>query len=112
MIKSKGLLCSGNSCRTQMAEASLRDLSGRFASRLSAPGGANLSVSGSPTWNTCPIFPGAMWRQQWDLENSAIALDHRAAVRRVRDQLRQRIVQLSENTNKSRQSDHGNQRDR
>ena len=31
-------------------------LNGRFASRLSAPGGANLSVSGSPMWNALVRF--------------------------------------------------------
>jgi protein-tyrosine-phosphatase len=104
MIKSKGLLCSGNSCRTQMAEASLRDLAGDSLRGYRRRRSQSLGQRFTYAERTCPIFPGAMWRQQWDLENSAIALDHRAAVRRV--------VQLSENTNKSRQSDHGNQRDR
>lgn len=44
---------------------------------------------------SCPIFPGAIWRNQWDLENPAIARDHGAAVRRVRDQLREHILQFA-----------------
>jgi arsenate reductase (thioredoxin) len=43
---------------------------------------------------SCPILPGAIWRDQWDVENPAGATDQRAAVRRVRDQLRQRVVQF------------------
>jgi len=33
-------------------------------------------------------------RLQWELENPALAPDHNGAVRRVRDQLRHRIVQF------------------
>jgi arsenate reductase len=46
---------------------------------------------------TCPIFPGAIWRQQWSLENPAATAEpeeHRQSVRRVRDQLRQHITQF------------------
>lgn len=135
MIKSRVLfLCSGNSCRTQMAEALLRDLAADRFHVVSA--GANptqldpeaveamrelgLDISGNTPKDvsgflgerfthvislcdrqrerTCPIFPGAIWRDQWDIENPALSPDHSAAGRRVRDQLRQRIVQfVSEN---------------
>lgn len=44
---------------------------------------------------TCPIFPGAIWRHKWDIENPAHAEDRRAAVRRVRDQLRERVLQFA-----------------
>lgn len=43
---------------------------------------------------TCPIFPGAIWRDQWELENPAHAEDRGSAVRRVRDQLRERVLQF------------------
>ncbi len=131
MIKSKVLfLCSGNSCRTQMAEAFLRDLASDRFDIISAGGDPtpldpeaveamrelDIDISGQTTKDvsrflgerftyvislcdrekegTCPIFPGAIWRQQWDLENPALAPDHRTAVRRVRDKLRQRVVQF------------------
>ncbi len=131
MIKSKVLfLCTGNSCRTQMAEALLRDLAGdRFdivsagadpypldgeaveamrelgidisyqtpkdvSSFLSQRFTYVISLCDRDKERTCPIFPGAIWRLQWDFENPALASDHRGAVRRVRDQLRQRIVQF------------------
>src|SRR5579871_4905910 len=44
---------------------------------------------------SCPIFPGAIWRLQWDLENPAEAVsgeDRRAALRRVRDDLQHRVA--------------------
>ena len=131
MIKSKVLfLCSGNSCRTQMAEAFLRYLAGDRFNVISAgvdptpldPEAVDamrelgidmagqtpkdvsrflgqrftyvISLCNRQKERACPIFPGAIWRQQWDLENPAVAPDHRAAVRRVRDLLRQRIVQF------------------
>ena len=131
MIKSKVLfLCSGNSCRTQMAEAFLRDLASDRFDVISAGGDPTpldpeaieamrelgIDISGQTpkdvsrflgerftfvislcdrqTERTCPIFPGAIWRQQWDLENPALAPDHGSAVRRVRDQLRRHVVQF------------------
>lgn len=132
MIKSKALfLCSGNSCRTQMAEAFLRDLAGDRFDVISAGGDPTpldpeavdamrelgidmsgqtpkdvsrflgqrfsyvISLCNRQKERTCPIFPGAIWRQQWDVENPALAPDHSPAVRRVRDQLRQRILQFA-----------------
>jgi arsenate reductase len=131
MIKSKVLfLCSGNSCRTQMAEAFLRDLAGDRFDVISAGGDPTpldpeavdamrelgIEISGQASKDvsrflgqrftyvislcdrekesTCPIFPGAIWRHHWDLENPALAPDRSLAVRRVRDQLRQRIVRF------------------
>jgi len=130
-IKSRVLfLCSENSCRTQMAEALLRDVAGdRFdiVSAGSKPGQVDpeaiaamrelgIDISGQQPKEvtphlgerftfvislcdrqherTCPIFPGAIWRQQWNLENPASAPDHRLAVRRVRDQLREHVLQF------------------
>jgi protein-tyrosine-phosphatase len=50
---------------------------------------------------TCPIFPGAIWRRQWNLENPVrveAPEEHQHAVRRIRDQLRQQVLQfVSEN---------------
>jgi arsenate reductase len=138
MIKPKVLfLCSGNSCRTQMAEAFLRDLAGDRFEITSAGNEATpldpaaveamrelgMNISGyqskkvDPFFGerfayvitlcdrqqerTCPIFPGAIWRRQWNLENPAAITEpeeHRQVVRRVRDQLRQHVLQfVSEN---------------
>ena len=44
---------------------------------------------------TCPIFPGAIWRLQWDLEDPSQARsweERRAALRRVRDDIQQRVI--------------------
>lgn len=48
---------------------------------------------------TCPIFPGAIWRLQWDLEDPSKAVtreDRWAALRRVRDDIQQRVVAFLE----------------
>ncbi|MCU1334448.1 MAG: Protein-tyrosine phosphatase, low molecular weight [Bryobacterales bacterium] len=41
---------------------------------------------------SCPVFPGAIWRLTWPVENPAalsrVGLDHRAAVRHARDSIR------------------------
>jgi arsenate reductase (thioredoxin) len=138
MIKPKVLfLCSGNSCRTQIAEAFLRDLAGdRFEitsagneatpldpAAVEAMREVGIDISGHRSKKvdaylgerfafvitlcdrklerTCPIFPGAIWRHQWDLENPAAVKapeEHRQIVRRVREQLRQHVTQfVSEN---------------
>src|SRR5579871_1846325 len=44
---------------------------------------------------TCPIFPGAIWRLQWDLEDPSkgvTRVERRAALRRVRDDIQQRVA--------------------
>lgn len=44
---------------------------------------------------TCPIFPFAMWRLKWPIENPATAKtreEHRAMVCRARDDIRQRVA--------------------
>ena len=44
-----------------------------------------------------PIFPGAIWRHQWNLENPDFAQspeDRRATVRRVRDQIQKHVVEF------------------
>ena len=44
---------------------------------------------------TCPIFPGAIWRLHWDLEDPsriATAGNRREAIRRVRDDIQRRVV--------------------
>jgi arsenate reductase len=131
MIKPKVLfLCTENSCRTQMAEALLRDLAGHHFDVVSAggePGSVDpeaiaamreldIEISGHRSKDvaqylgqrftfvitlcdrrhekTCPIFPGAIYRQHWNLENPALVTapqEHRAAVRRVRDQLQEHV---------------------
>lgn len=132
MIKPKVLfLCTGNSCRTQMAEAFLRELAGdRFeitsAGAESSPLdpdavqamlelGIDMSAQHSKKVDgflgqrfsfvislcdreqerSCPIFPGAIWRLQWTLDNPTAvhAPDERAvALRRVRDQIQQKVL--------------------
>src|SRR5580658_7830664 len=106
MIKPKVLfLCSEDSCRTQMAEAFLRDMAGDRFEAMSAGAEATtldpeavaamdevgLDISRQTPKNvdqfqreriaflvtlcdpelerTCPIFPGAIWRRQWPIEN-------------------------------------------
>ena len=44
---------------------------------------------------TCPIFPGAIWRLHWDLEDPSQARsreERREALRRVRDDIQQRVI--------------------
>jgi arsenate reductase len=134
MIKPEVLfLCSDNSCRTQMAEAFLRDMAGESFEILSAGAEATaldreavaamrevgLDISGQvpkkvdlflreraaylvtlcdrAVERTCPIFPGATWPLTWPLENPAAARsrqERRAATRRVRDAIREHVVQF------------------
>jgi arsenate reductase len=44
---------------------------------------------------SCPIFPGAIWRLHWDLEDPsrvAAAGDRREAMRRVRDDIQRHVM--------------------
>lgn len=46
---------------------------------------------------TCPIFPGAIWRLQWDLEDPSWAVtpgERREAIRRVRDEIQRLVVEF------------------
>jgi protein-tyrosine-phosphatase len=48
---------------------------------------------------TCPVFPGAIWRLKWPIENPATARsreEHRAKVRRARDEIRKRVAEFVE----------------
>jgi arsenate reductase len=134
MIKSKILfLCSGNSCRTQMAEAFLRHEAGDHFEIVSAGSEAapldpdaieamreiGIDVSNYETKSVnlylgrrftfvitlcdrereriCPIFPGAIFREYWNLENPALVTaphEHRAVVHCVRVQLQERVRQF------------------
>jgi arsenate reductase len=129
-------LCTENSCRTQMAEAFLRDLTGDEFSIMSAGGDAGrldpeavtamrevgiditsaetksvnpylgtrfqyvITLCDRETERSCPIFPGALWRQTWRIENPATlteaGLDHGFAVRRARDEIRRHVVEFVE----------------
>ena len=124
-------LCSGNTCRTQMAEAFLRDAVGDELEILSAgaePGELDpdavlamqevgLDISGVQTKivdpylrekfhyvitlcdrdleRTCPVFPGAIWRQTWPImavpEYQAAGVSREAAIRLVRDRIREHV---------------------
>ena len=138
MMKAKVLfLCSGNSCRTQMAEAMLRQIAGERFEIASAGGQpvpldpeavdamreigidiANQAPKDVRTFwgqrftyvislcerqheRTCPIFPGAVWRQTWPMEDpSAVHSqeERKALVRRLRDQIQQKVFEFA-NTN-------------
>lgn len=46
---------------------------------------------------TCPIFPGAIWRLTWPIENPATAKnrhEHWMMVRRARDEIWQRVTEF------------------
>jgi protein-tyrosine-phosphatase len=73
-----------------MSSQTTKDVSRFFGQRFTYV----ISLCNRQEERSCPIFPGAIWRQEWDLENPALAPDHSLAVRRVRDQLRQRIVRF------------------
>jgi len=48
----------------------------------------------------CPIFPGAIWRLQWDIGNPANAPsldDYRVAVRAAREEIRERVLEFVQN---------------
>jgi arsenate reductase (thioredoxin) len=48
---------------------------------------------------TCPIFPGATWRLQWELEDPSKAAtreERRTALRRVRDDIQRRVAAFVE----------------
>jgi arsenate reductase len=73
---------------------SAKDISDFFGQRFNYV----ISLCDRQQERSCPIFPGAIFRIQWEVENPALADDHPAAVRRARDQLRQHIVRfVSEN---------------
>jgi len=136
-IKTKVLfLCTENSCRTQMAEAFLRDLAGDEFEIVSAGAEAGrldpfavaamlevgIDISSAQTKmvdpylrqrfhyvitlcdrekeRSCPIFPGAIWRQHWPVESPMTlrqaGLDHAFAVRRARDKIRRHVVEFVE----------------
>ena len=55
---------------------------------------------------TCPIFPGAIWRLHWDLEDASQIRsreERRAALRRVRDSIQQRVVEFVKKAGESRE---------
>jgi arsenate reductase (thioredoxin) len=134
MIRAKVLfLCSGNSCRTQMAEALLRDLAGDRFEVVSAGNAVTpldpeaveamrevgidissqvpkdvggflgmrftyaISLCDRQKERSCPLIPGAIWRLQWEVGNPNLAAtpeERRNLVRRVRDELRERVFEF------------------
>ena len=137
-IKPKILfLCTENSCRTQMAEAFLRELTGDELEIVSAGAQAGqldphavaamrevgIDISSARTKmvdpylrerfhyvitlcdrekeGSCPVFPGAIWRQNWPIESPAAlaaeaGLDHGSAVRHARDVIRGYVLEFVE----------------
>src|SRR2546427_440275 len=54
---------------------------------------------------TCPIFPGAIWRLQWDLEDFSQTRpreERGAALRRVRDDIQERVIEFLNKAGESR----------
>jgi len=109
MIRPKVLLlCSENSCRTQMAEAFLRDLGGDRFEPISAGAEAALDpdavaamlevgidISGQQPKRVDPFMRERVLK--WPIENPAVANnrdEHRVLVRRARDEIRERVVQF------------------
>jgi arsenate reductase len=127
-------LCTENSCRTQMAEAFLRDLAGDELEIVSAGAEAGrldpdavaamqevgidissahakkvdpylrqrfhyvITLCDRDSERSCPIFPGAIWRQKWPIESPAAleagGLDRSAAVRLARDTIRRHVAEF------------------
>jgi len=124
-------LCTENSCRTQMAEAFLRQLTGEEFEVVSAGAEAGrldpdavaamrevgvdishvrtkavdpylrerfhyvITLCDRQKERSCPIFPGAIWRQSWHIENPAeletAGMSRRMAVTRTRDTIRRHV---------------------
>jgi protein-tyrosine-phosphatase len=142
-------LCTENSCRTQMAEAFLRELTGGEFEIASAGAEAGrldpdavaamrevgIDIASARTKvvdpylrerfhyvitlcdrdkeRSCPVFPGAIWRQTWRLESPsdlrAAGLNHRTAVRHARDAIR---LHVSEFVDKHHRPKSGKERSR
>jgi protein-tyrosine-phosphatase len=49
---------------------------------------------------SCPVFPGAIWRQQWSIDSptalDTAGADHGLAVRRARDAIRRHVSEFVE----------------
>ena len=129
-------LCTENSCRTEMAEAFLREMTGDELEIVSAGANAGrldpyavaamqevginitsarskivdpylrerfhyvITLCDRQTERSCPIFPGAIWRQTWAIESPALlessGLDRLVAVRHARDAIRRHVVEFVE----------------
>jgi arsenate reductase (thioredoxin) len=134
-------LCTENTCRTQMAEAFLRELTGDELQIVSAGSEAGrldpdavaamrevgIDISEAQTKKvdpylrerfhyvitlcnrqverSCPVFPGAIWRQTWDIESPASleanGMNHAMAVRHARDKIRRHVGEFVEKHDQS-----------
>ena len=55
---------------------------------------------------SCPVFPGAIWRQTWELESPAAleadGMSHAMAVRHARDKIHHHVTEFVEKHHRSR----------
>jgi arsenate reductase len=77
------------------------DISGQFPKKtddfLGQRVGYVITLCDRAKERSCPIFPGAMWRLTWPLENPLQAeatQERRTAIWRARDEIRRRIVEF------------------
>lgn len=99
MMKSSVLfLCTGNSRRTPKAV-------NRFLGQRSS---YVVTLCDRRKETSCPIFPGAIWRIHWDLEDPSQAPTpgaRRETMRRVRDEIQQHVMDFVKNNGMTRRKE-------
>jgi arsenate reductase (thioredoxin) len=78
------------------------DISGRTTKAVTKFPGQRftfvISLCGRQEERTCPIFPGAIWRQVWPMESLTAAQspeERKALVRRLRDQIQEKVFEFA-----------------